>query len=349
VPNGFLWYYGPVFSDQAMKLLRKARSGIYPRRTYVDPWGPDFDLECSLIHSRFVNFTKRLPRPLATRALDMRTYLGKSAQPRRSKPITDCIPVIAVLPYVLRGCFPVELERLRTLAYGLTLGGLYAMAEDKLIDSQASPALSHTLLAPSLYCEFLRTLHGIFPPGSAFWTYHDRFFREYQMAELAHGNEIGRTGRTHPRRYCNIVRAKSAPMKLAVCGMGILSGREEHISQILKSFDHWIVGHQLHDDIVDWREDYCARRQSLIGAKIGRLVRAGRNACPLSELTRAVHSSDVIESMLEESARWFARAEKSAVGIDCGDWIRFVRDFASVTSATVRDLVTLKAAILLGH
>src|SRR5438128_4814555 len=159
----------------------------------------------------------------------MRTYLGKSAQPRRVKPIPDCIRVITVLPYVLRSPFPVELDRLRTLAYALTLGGLYAMAEDKLIDSQADPELDHTLLVPRLYCEFIRTLHHIFPPGSDFWRYHDRFFREYQMAELAHRREGGRDRTIQPRKYCSIVKAKSAPMKLAVCGMAILSGRREHL------------------------------------------------------------------------------------------------------------------------
>jgi hypothetical protein len=42
-----------------MRLLKKAQPGIYIRRGYVDPWGRAFDLECDLIHARFLKFTFR--------------------------------------------------------------------------------------------------------------------------------------------------------------------------------------------------------------------------------------------------------------------------------------------------
>jgi hypothetical protein len=252
-----------------------------------------------------------------------------------------------MLPYALRSHFPVELDRLRTLAYALTVGGLYAMAEDKLIDAQADPELGLTLLVPTLYCEFIRTLHQIFPPTSDFWPYHDRFFHDYQLAELEHRKAVGRV--IQQRRYYSIIKAKSAPMKLAVCGMAILSSRRERLGPLLKSFDQWIIGYQLYDDVVDWQEDYLARRHSLIAARIRQLVRGNREQYRLPELTKVVHSSDVIESVLEESTRWFIKAEKSAKGNQCDDWIRLLRDFASVTSAAVRDLVTLKVRILFGN
>ncbi len=334
-----------ISSDEEMMRKRHTR---FTRPSYVDPLGPAFDLECSLIHSRFVTFTGRLPPLLAIRALDMRTYLGKSARPRRVKPIPDCIRAITVLPYVLRSHFPVELDRIRTLAYALTLGGLYAMAEDKLIDSQVDPELGLALLVPTLHCEFVRTLHQIFPPTSDFWPYHDRFFREYQMAELTHRKGVGRRP-IQPRKYYSIIKAKSAPIKLAVCGMAILASRRERLAPLLKSFDAWIIGYQLYDDVVDWQEDYFARRHSLIGARIRQLVRGNNKRYRLPELTKIVHSSDVIESALEESTRWFMRAEKSAEGNRCDDWIRFLRDFASITTAAVQDLVTLKVRILFGH
>jgi hypothetical protein len=329
-----------------MKRHEEAQRQIHPKQGCVDPLGPAFEAECGLIHSRFVDFTRRLPQALATRTLDMRTYLGKSAKPRRTKPIPDCIRVVTVLPYVLRSRFPVQLGRIRTLSYALTVGGLYAMAEDKLIDSQADPELGQALLVPSLYCEFVRTLHEIFPPSSDFWQYYDKFFREYQMAELAHRKQFGSDARVQPRKYCRIIKAKSAPMKLAVCGMAILSGRREHLCSLLKSFDYWIIGYQLYDDVVDWQEDYFARRDSLIGARIRQLVRADRKRYELPDLTQIVHSSDVIESALEESSRWFVKAEKFAEGKQYDDWIKLLQDFASVTRRAVRDLVTLKVRIL---
>jgi hypothetical protein len=324
------------------------RNRLTPNRAVLDPLGPAFDLECGLIHSRFVAFTKRLPPQLALQALDMRTYLGKSAQPRRVKPIPDCIRAVTVLPYVLRSHFRVELDRIRTLAYALTVGGLYAMAEDKLIDSQVDADPGLALLTPTLYCEFIKTLHQIFPPTSEFWPYHDRFFCEYQMAELAHRRR-SRRGSIQPSRYYRIIKAKSAPMKLAVCGMAILARLRERLSPLLKSFDYWIIGYQLYDDVVDWQEDYFARRPSLIGARIGRLIGGHRERYRLAQLTKVVHSSDVIESALEESTRWFIRAEKSAKESQCDDWIRLLRDFASVTTAAVRDLVTLKVKILFSN
>jgi hypothetical protein len=320
---------------------------ILPESDRIDPLGPVFDLECGLIHSRFVEFTRRLSPWLAIRALDMRTYLGRSARPRRAKPIPDCVRVITVLPYALRSHFPVELDRLRTLAYALTIGGLYAMAEDKLIDSQTDPELGVTLLVPALYCEFIKTLHQIFPPASDFWQYHERFFREYQIAEIAHRKGVAGKGRIKPRKYYSIIKGKSAPMKLAVCGMAILSGRRERLGPLLKSFDYWIIGYQLYDDVVDWQEDWFGGRYSLIGSRIRQLIRGNPERCRLPKLTKVVHSSDVIESMLEESTRWFLRAEKLAEGNRCDDWIRLLRDFASVTSAAMQDLVTLKVRILL--
>ena len=314
----------------------------------IAPWWRALGLERNLIHARFVKFTRRLPPPLKEDALNIRTYLGRTAPPHRARRITDCIPVVTVLPYVFQSCFPVEPERLRTLSYALTLLGLYSMAEDKSIDSQIDPSLAQGLLATSLYVEFLNTLHELFPAGSDFWPYHDKFLREHQMAEIEDQKRTGITRRMRERKYCSIVKAKAAPLKLAVCGMSILSGRKEHMIQLMRSFDNWIIGYQLHDDVVDWREDYLACRESLIVGKIGRMVRSARHRYRSRDLAKAVYSSDVIESTLEESGRWFARAEKSAQGIGCDDWIHFVRDFAGITNTAIRDLVTLKVRILFG-
>lgn len=285
------------------------------------------------------------------RALDMRTYLGRRASARRSRPIPDCVRVITLLPYVFYGPFPVDLDRLRTLAYALTVGGLYAMAEDKLIDSQSDRTLVQTLLVPNLYSEFIRTLVGIFPASSEFWLYHDRFFREYQMAEIAHDQETGRAWRVHRRKYYRIAKAKAAPMKLALCGMAILSRRRNQIGRLLRSFDYWIIGNQLYDDVADWQEDHLACRQSLIGTGIRHLiasVRASGKQYRSSELSKIVHSSDVMESMLEESGRWFAKAAKAAGGLQCDDWMELLRIFNGLTSKAVQEMVTLKVGILFG-
>lgn len=337
--------------DHALPALRD-KPALHSAPATADPWGPAFDAESDLIYSRFVTFTKRLPRPVAKRGLDMRTYLGDSGELPRSGQIPECIRVITILPFVLYDAFPVRPDKLRTLAYALTVGGLYAMAEDKLIDSQTGPGLSHNLLVPSLYGEFIRALHQLFPANSDFWSYHDRFFREYQMAELTDDRRTGRSGRIPARSYYHVARNKSAPMKLALCGMAILSGRRNRIAKLFKSFDCWILGYQIFDDIVDWREDYLSRRQTLVGIRIRQLTKsagAGAKQPRISDVAALIHSSGLVESMLDESGRWFSMAVKSVDGFQCENWIRFLRFFSRMTDGAIRDLVTMKVGILFNN
>ncbi|HTS51570.1 MAG TPA: hypothetical protein VMH05_26660 [Bryobacteraceae bacterium] len=295
-----------------------------------------------------MRFTERLPPPLAKRARDRRTYLGKSA-PRSSVGIRHCVYPVARIPFLLRGTFPVKLNQLRTLAYALTVGGLYAMAEDKLIDAEVDLTPSHSLLVPTLYGEFIRKLHTLFPPASRFWSYHDRYFSEYQMAEIEAIRGISRTALSE---YCHIAQTKSAPVKLALCGMAILSGRNHDVKKLIKSFDCCIIGCQFYDDVADWREDYLARRRSLVGARIRNLMKSvggGPLRRRLPEIEKVVHSSDIIESMLEESGRWLARAEESVKGVECQEWTRFLHSLAGRISDTVRNVVSLKVNMLFNN
>jgi hypothetical protein len=273
--------------------------------------------------------------------------MGNAEPKYRSGKVVDCIRGVTILPFVLRNNFPVRIRSRRTLAYALTLGGLYAMAEDKLIDSQTEPSLTHSLLVPILYGECVRVLHQLFPSTSCFWWYYDLFFRDYQIAEIT--DRVARNA-MKPGKCYTIARGKSAPVKLALCGMAILSGNRNRIEKLLKSFDYWILGIQLYDDALDWREDYLSRRQTLVCTKIYQLIGSADNVQHrLSDIEKLVHSSDIMESVLSRSADCFAMAENCAKGIPCEDWIKLQRRFAWMTKEALRELVVYKAGILFGN
>src|SRR5688500_16191837 len=81
---------------------------VGPESARIDPWGLSFELECDDIYLRFLKYTQRLPPPLATRALALRSYLGDNQRLSRLERIPDIIRVITILPFLFQDVFPVE-------------------------------------------------------------------------------------------------------------------------------------------------------------------------------------------------------------------------------------------------
>jgi len=308
--------------------------------------------EQQLTHKRFTRFVDRLEPTLKDLALDTGTYLGVAENRKKMDNLPVGVSFIGLLPLFFLDAFPVNRKLVRKLTYCTTLGTLYALSVDKLIDSQVESTPRHIFLATSLFGEFQRSLMGIFGERSRFWVLHDRYFREHHSAELYHIYE-----RTDPRnfsflQYQQIAKAKSAPLKIALAGLAFIANRPALIKRLSTSIDDFLVGFQLYDDAMDWREDYLQNRSTPVTVRIASMMEkqelhiktTGSNIYEV-----LVHSSDILETTLDESSRWFKKALKNSEGVDCGTWRKLLYHLMETNRKTTEELVSAKVMLLFGE
>lgn len=305
--------------------------------------------EFEFIQSRFGEYLKTLPPALRSAACDRGTYLGTSFVGTEVRTFPDDVSSICTLPLLFSDSIPVAPEAAQEVAYAITIGVLHALLADKIIDRQLAPTAPRILLMASLVAEYFRVLESLLRPYPGFWRLHRRYLRQYRSAELAHPH-LDHAGPLDLRRYEKIARAKSAPLKVSAAALAFLAHEPSLAAPYTASIDHFLVGFQLYDDVVDWKEDYEQKRITPVSARVVALCESqhltGENGRGQVELF--VHGSDVLETTLDRSSWHYERALQCVADRPGLRWPSFLRSMIDANKALTAALVQRKAEAIFG-
>lgn len=292
------------------------------------------DEERAAVLARFTAYTARLAPPLRTLALSTATYLGeREGDADAPLGLSQGVSVMADLPYHFRDAFPVGAERLRDIAYCSLVGTLYALAIDKIVDGETEATAAHHFLVSLLYGELQRALLAAVGTDLRFWTRYDAYVRVYHAAETGPGPNSGDSA-FDADDYRARAQARSAPVKFIVVALACAADRTALIDSYCESIDRFLVGFQLYDDALDWREDLAA----------GRLTPA---TAPLHGDAGVAYASDVLERVLDESCAWFEAAAEPVADQPCAAWKALLARLAASTRGVIRDMVEAKLVAML--
>jgi hypothetical protein len=310
--------------------------------------GFQMDEQHSYIKTKVDNFVQALHPALRDVAYDKGTYLGSSLLGTRVEDFPRSISSICTLPLLFGDVIPVAAGVAQEISYSFTIGILYGLLTDKIIDQQLSIASPHILLLTSLAAEYFHSLESLLQPYPGFWRHHQRFIRQYQTAELAHAQLIHH-GSFDLSRYKKLARAKSAWLKVSVTALAYLADTPSLALPFMASIDHFLVGFQLHDDVMDWKEDFIQRRVTPVTVRIPGFTpssqREGYNDPGRVELD--VHSSDVLESTLDLSSHCFEDARKEVTGNSCFLWNKYLDSMIDANNLIKTSLVQTKIETML--
>ncbi|WP_256759392.1 class 1 isoprenoid biosynthesis enzyme [Cohnella sp. WQ 127256] len=207
----------------------------------------EYKSEIELIFAEAASEISQLPMPLNEQGLAMLAKFN----PLQSDTGTNYICFL--LPEWLKEQ-TASTERLcRDLAIGNVFAMLHYFLLDDVMDEGAgfhrAEVRSSLVLSQLLQDLFRQRYHRHLPVDSPFWVYYQSYIVDWASAVSQEGTQLA-----EPDDPGQLAR-KSAPVKLCVAGMLLLSGQQELIPDLEKAIDLVLATLQLSDDWVDWQGD----------------------------------------------------------------------------------------------
>lgn len=273
-------------------------------------WLNPYTGELESIFDECAQIIRQFPEPLNAKGA---AYLSHF-DPRRANSRTNYICYL--LPFWLD---PDGTER--ELARRLTAGNLFCMLyfflQDDLMDDPDHTPAEALPLANLLFAEFLNIYRACFPGDSPFWSYFNRYWREWAASAVRE-----RSGRYFIDDPLDAAR-KSSPLKITAAGMLQHAGRLDRLPLAEEAVDRALVTLQMLDDLEDWEEDLQTGSSncllSLVPAQSVPGESAAAHTLPAPEAVRTfIHVSgglDAYASLAERQLALNAYAETCYPGL----------------------------------
>jgi squalene-hopene/tetraprenyl-beta-curcumene cyclase len=174
--------------------------------------------------------------------------------------LDDAASIYDAHPYLFLPAFsPIPAEAVRELALAGRLFASTVFLADAAIDAvrPGPPTSKDVLRTVALQHEAYRLLHGRFDHGSPFWDQLQRLLSDWARAcalEIVHRPGAGRKSEFTQSLASRIAIDKAGLSKATVFGLAALAGGGP-VLQLAQSIDGYNAGHQLLDDLLDWKAD----------------------------------------------------------------------------------------------
>ncbi len=232
-------------------------------------------------------------------------------------------------PFLFSADFPtVSDDDIRKIALSGNLYFRYLIDLDEAVDSGRT---GHLLSGHVLHEAALDLLRALFDGGSPFWTQFERYRSEFINAVMTERRRHFETPESYDIDEMETIAAgKAAYSKSATAALSIM-GKQDQITGILsRSQDHFHIGAQLYDDLLDWKDDYREHRYSYLLTRVihehykaGAIV--GKDGPPVEEIGRAMYFSGIANETLELAGCYFGRALADVDNLKCDQWKYAVR------------------------
>jgi hypothetical protein len=177
---------------------------------------------------------------------------------RSDGPSDMATTMYAAYPCLFRGAFnPIEDHQLLELAWASRCALDHVILYDAIIDS-SNPNPMMMFACFRFRDAYRSSLQRLFGPEHQIWVLHDRF--EAQAIQALKREALRRSGNAQFDKdmYLTDAIAKSALSKLALYALAFMTPALESsaLMDLLDSSDAFYAGHQVMDDLMDWRGDF---------------------------------------------------------------------------------------------
>ena len=196
------------------------------------------------------------------------------------KPIllsASAVSIYDCFPYLFEEAFPlIDDDDLDTFAVAARLYASSIFLHDNVFDP-GTIREAHSDLAPvngmrimAMQWESYRLLHGLFPPGCAFWDHFHCYVRQFTGACLEEQRfAAGRPwSELSEDLALEIARGKNGIARTTIAGLAKMQGSTAALAPLTEAIDCYNEARQLWDDLTDWKEDLDAGVPSLLLARI---------------------------------------------------------------------------------
>jgi hypothetical protein len=161
-----------------------------------------------------------------------------------------------LMPFWLMNTFKIERDICRNIASGNVFGLLYFMSQDDVMDNFSDKANASILPLSSLFfTDFISSYRSLFPVDSIFWSYFDRYMREWAESVVWERENHWGTAAEYSEEDLIKLSRKAAAMKIPFAALCVLSDRLQEIESFSKMMDYDQIVYQMIDDWRDWKED----------------------------------------------------------------------------------------------
>lgn len=281
------------------------------------------------VDSRYLEFIRDLPVPVAKLAVQSRTYLGDSTDNHLTG-LADLNPVLTLTPWMFWGVTGEAAdEEFSDLALGGACISIASILLDHLVDRQAHQPglvlLFHQLLQAEAQRIYRLHLTGL----ARAWQEIERLTVDH-VRGLAVEAEANRSGTfSSMEDFLAMTSGKVAPIAIGLAAFSAFLGTWESWPEQLRTLRSIAAASQMLDDVGDWRLDAASSHTTYFL----NLVRA-QSGSPLSDesgLEKTIQDSHLDILMLEQSIRWLDESIEAGCRLRAHGWLCYVRDYRAKT------------------
>ena len=141
------------------------------------------------------------------------------------------------------------------LAFAGALVSLASVLMDHLIDGQAEQSEATAALRKIMLQYGVSLLHNYYPWKDPFWERFKHLHRLH-LRSLAIESSLQSQPKFLPKADFDVmVEGKASPVMITLVAMSIAAGCQEIIPSLENSLYRLAIAGQLHDDVLDWRQD----------------------------------------------------------------------------------------------
>jgi hypothetical protein len=168
------------------------------------------------------------------------------------------------LPGWLGSALGSDASNVADLTLANVLGLAYIKLQDDLSDSEVGQddRQAALLLSAVLHRKWLLVYTGLFPGGSPFWGYFERYMTQWVRATWASRQKHAKPWAAWGEKELLVLGHRGAPLKICAACAGLLAQREGLIPHLESALDHLLTGAVLLDHALDWSGDLAAGRHN---------------------------------------------------------------------------------------
>lgn len=235
-------------------------------------------------------------------------------------------------PFLFADAFPeLSLWQLRKLSLMSLLYTYQINIADSLIDEGSSLPRECILAGDACSLRAFEILTQLFGPKPLPWKQIRKIHYQYALATSLDRGQHGAASLEYQRQdLINVLARRCAMAKLIPLTLCSLTGRDNYLGPLMKSFDLYYVGEQMVDDFRDWKKDLQAGRYSYLLTKVITAydLRQKIERMDTDQATELVgkyfYLSGLADNYLEEVIDYYKQAKKCVEAISCPRWLLFL-------------------------
>lgn len=213
----------------------------------------------------------------------------------------------------------------------LTLAGnfyyLHVLLCDRILDELGNKTDIGTVLLSNFACsKAVETLSNLFPRGSEFWQYFDKYEQECYGALLRERlRHRDRFSSYSLDEFMEIAAGQAAFAKAWLAALCLHARKMSLIEPLSRSHDLFHIAFQLGDDMHDWQKDYEAQRYTFVLSKVieshGIEDEVNSLSRPEAELIgKMLYYSGASEMIFDMAVEYLDKSLEAVEGISCAPW-----------------------------